>query len=115
MLFLRYKPALDTQVVDSGSISGVLVAEDYNRCLHLQTNNGSSLNLFWPADWSARLEDQTVVVLDAAGKVVARMGDEVRLRGRAIPHSGDVPVYRQLINELPGDCTGAAWLVDGTE
>jgi hypothetical protein len=43
------------------------------------------------------------------------MGDEVRLRGRAIPHSGDDPVYRQLINELPGDCIGAVWLVDGPE
>ena len=115
VLFLRYKPELDQQVEDSGSISGVLVAEDYNRCLHLQTDNGSSMNLLWPADWSARLEDQTVVVLDAAGEVVARMGDEVRLRGRAIPHSGDDPVYRQLINELPGDCMGAAWMVDGTE
>jgi len=115
VLFLRYKPALDQQVLDSGSISGVLVAEDYNRCLHLQTDNGSNMNLLWPADWSARLEDQSVVIMDAAGKVVARVGDEVHLRGRAIPHSGDVPVYRQLINELPGDCIGASWLVDGSE
>ena len=115
VLFLRYKPELDQQVEDSGSISGALVAEDYNRCLHLQTDNGSSMNLLWPADWSAALEDQTVVVLDAAGEVVARMGDEVRLRGRTIPHSGDDPVYRQLINELPGDCIGAVWLVDGPE
>ena len=61
------------------------------------------------------LRIRAVVVLDAAGQVVARMGDAVRLRGRAIPHSGDDPVYRQLINELPGDCIGAAWLVDGSE
>lgn len=115
VLFLRYMPALDQQVVDSGSISGVLVSENYNRCLHLQTGNGSSINLFWPADWSVNFEDQTAVVLDAAGNVVARMGDDIHLHGRAIPHSGDDPVYRQLINELPGDCYDAAWLVDGTE
>jgi hypothetical protein len=43
------------------------------------------------------------------------MGDEVRLRGRAIPHDADVAVYWQLINELPGECVGASWLVDGVD
>jgi hypothetical protein len=113
VLFLRYKPALDRQVVDPVSISGRLFTYDYRRCLSLKNEKGADFNLLWPADWSARLEDNTVVVLDAAGQVVARMGDEVHLRGRSIPQSADVPVYRQLINELPGDCMGPSWLVDG--
>ena len=116
VLFLRYKPALDEQVVDAVSASGKLVAYDYRRCLHLQTDWGpGAVTLLWPADWSVCVDDETIVVLDGTGQVVARMGDEVRLRGRAIPHSADVAVYRQLIAELPGDCIGASWLVDGVD
>jgi hypothetical protein len=74
------------------------------------------VTLLWPADWSARVnDDETIVVLDGTGQAVARMDDEVRLRGRAIPHDADVAIYRQLIDELPGDCIGASWLVDGVE
>jgi len=112
-LFLRYKPALNEQVVDEGSISGKLVAYDYYRCLHLQTDRGpGSVTLLWPANWSARADDEAIVVFDGAGQAVARITDEVRLRGRAIPQSMDIPVYAQLIDELPGDCIGASWLVD---
>jgi hypothetical protein len=46
---------------------------------------------------------------------VARLGDEALLRGRAVPHTMDSPAYRQLIDELPGDCIGASWVVDGVE
>jgi hypothetical protein len=114
VLFLRYKPALDEQAVDEVSISGRLVAYDYDRCLHLQTDWGPGVvTLLWPADWSARVDGETIVVLDGTGQAVARMGDEVRLRGRAIPQSMDVAVYRQLIDELPGDCVGTSWLIDG--
>jgi hypothetical protein len=114
VLFLRYKPALDEQVVEAVSASGKLVAYDYRRCLHLQTDWGpGEVMLLWPADWSVRADGETIAVLDGTGQVVARMGDEVRLRGRAIPHDADVAVYRQLMDELPGDCVGASWLVDG--
>jgi len=116
VLFLRYKPALGEQVTEAVAISGKLVAYDYNRCLHLQADWGpGDVTLLWPTDWSARVDDETIVVLDGTGQVVARMGDEVRLRGRAIPHDADVAVYRQLIAELPGDCIGASWLVDGVD
>jgi hypothetical protein len=116
VLFLRYKPALDEQAVEEVPISGKLVAYEYNRCLHLQTEWGPGVvTLLWPADWSARVEGDTVVVRDGTGQAVARMGDEVRLRGRAIPHDIEVAVYRQLVDELPGDCVGASWLVDGSD
>ena len=116
VLFLRYKPALDEQVTEAVAISGKLVAYDYNRCLHLQTDWGpGDVTLLWPSDWSVRVADDTIMVVDKRGQVVARMGDEVRLPGRAIPHSADVAIYRQLIEELPGDCIGASWLVDGGE
>jgi hypothetical protein len=112
-LFLRYKPALDRQIADAGSVSGKLVAYDYSRCLHLQTEWGpGAVTLLWPADWSLRASDSEVVIVDGAGQAVARAGDEVSLRGRAIPQDMEFGAYRQLVDELPGDCVGASWLVD---
>jgi hypothetical protein len=115
-LFLRYKPALDQQIAETGSIDGKLVVYDYYRCLHLQTSGGpDTATLLWPSDWSLRASDGEMIVVDGTGQAVARAGDEVSLRGRAIPHSMDFAAYRQLVDELPGDCVGASWLVDGVE
>jgi hypothetical protein len=115
-LFLRYTPALDRQIAKGASVDGKLVIYDYYRCLHLQTDGGAGpFTLLWPPDWSLRAGDGEVVVVDGSGQAVARLGDEVSLRGRAIPHDIDFPAYRQLVDELPGDCIGASWLVDGVE
>ncbi len=115
-LFLRYKPALDEQVTDGGPMAGKLVVYDYHRCLHLQTEWGpGAVTLLWPSDWSVRVSDGELTVADGAGQAVARVGDDVSLRGRAIPHDMDFPAYAQLVDELPGDCVGASWLVDEVE
>jgi hypothetical protein len=116
VLFLHYRPALDEQVMEAVSISGKLVVYDYSRCLHLQTEWGpGEVTLLWPADWSVRIDDDTIVVVDGAGQAVARMDEEVHLRGRAVPHDWESDIYRRLFYELPGDCHGASWLVDGVE
>jgi hypothetical protein len=115
VLFPRYTPALDEQVVDSELVSGKLVSYAYYRCLHLQTASWGPMTLAWPTAWSLDVQQGIVVVLDREGAEVARLGDKVTLRARPVPHSADVPVYRQLIAELPGDCIGATWLVDGIE
>jgi len=116
VLFLRYKPALDRQIADTGAIDGKLVIYDYYRCLHLQTEWGpGAVTLLWPSDWSTRLNDGEAIVVDGTGQAVARVGDEVSLRGRAIPQDMDFAAYRQLVDELPGDCIGMSWLVDGLE
>jgi len=116
VLFLRYKPALDRQIADAGAIDGKLVIYDYYRCLHLQTEWGpGAVTLLWPSDWSTRVNDGEAIVVDGTGQAVARVGDEVSLRGRAIPQDMDFAAYRQLVDELPGDCIGTSWLVDGIE
>jgi hypothetical protein len=55
------------------------------------------------------------MLVDGTGETVAQVGDQVHVRGRAVPHTTDSPVYRQLIDELPGDCVGATWVVDQIE
>ena len=116
VLFPHYKPALDDQVTEAMSISGKLVAYDYSRCLRLQTDWGpGEVTLLWPSGWSVRVDDDAIVVMDGTGQAVARVGDELSLRGRAVPDSMDFAAYRQLVGELPGDCVGTSWLVDGVE
>ncbi len=116
LLFLHVKPALDEQVTEAQSIAGKLVAYDYRRCIHLQTEWGpGSVMLLWPADWSLHVEGDTATILDGAGQAAVQLGDEVRLCVRAIPQTMESPIYRQLLDELPGDCTGTTWIVDGVE
>lgn len=116
ILFMRHKPALNEQVVDTGSISGKLVLYEGDRCLRLQTDGGPGpFALLWPAGWSLRVADGHATLVDESGQVLARVGDEVHLRGRAVPHDYDVAIYRQLLDEMPGDCRGASWLVDGLD
>ena len=69
--------------------------------------------LLWLSDWSLRVSCDTVVILDETGQAVAQQGDEVQLRARAVPHTMDSPIYRQLIDELPGYRIGTTWIVDG--
>jgi hypothetical protein len=116
LFFLRARPALDEQVTQETLLAGTLVAVEYKRCLHLQTESGLGAGtLIWPPDWSLRVEGETAAVLDGAGQVVAQLGGEVWLRARAVPHTTDAPAYRRLIEELPGDCIDSTWLVDGIE
>lgn len=116
LLFLRARPALDEQALEVESISGTLVAYPYRRCVHLQTTGGPGVaTLIWPPDWSLRVEGETAAVWDETGHVVARLGEEVRLRARRVPHTMDSPVYAQLIEELPGDCIDATWVVEKIE
>jgi len=115
VLFPHYSPALDEQVTDGQAVSGKLVAYEYYRCLHLQTETFGPFTLLWPPGWSLQVVDGAAVVMDKEGSAVARLGDEVFLSARSAPHSWDDPIGRQLVGELPGDCIGATWLVDDAE
>jgi len=119
ILFPHYSRALDEQITGArpiggrgSSLEGKLVAYDYRRCLHLQTESFGPYTLLWPSGWALQVVDGTAVVTDQEGIPVAQLGNEVLLRARAVPHSWDSPIYRQLVDELPGDCIGATWLVD---
>jgi hypothetical protein len=114
ILTLSYKPALYEQAEERELISGELVLYDYDRCPRLQTN-WDPITLFWPAGWSLRAEGDTIVVVDGAGRAVARSGETVRLSGKSIPQTWESGIYRRLVNELPGDCHGTYWIVEGVE
>jgi hypothetical protein len=114
VLFLRHKPALDEQATGVEFIGGDLASTGETRCVHvgnMSTMYGSAI-LFWPSDWSARIDGDAVAILDEAGQTVIQEGDRALLRVRPVPRTMYAPVYRQLIDKVPCDCLGASWIVE---
>jgi hypothetical protein len=112
VLLPHYRPPLDEQISERETLSGKLVAYEYRRCLHLQNEAFGPFTLLWPPDWSLQVAGSAVLLVDREGTPLAQLGDTVQMRARSVPHTWDDPLYRQLVDELPGDCIGATWLVD---
>ena len=116
LFFLRQKPPLQAEVLEHGTLVGTLAPPESDRCLHIWTEWGpGTVTPLWPPAWSARVEGDTVVLVDGAGQAVARTGEAVRLTGGVIPLNWDLEVIRRLFDELPGDCIGTYWIVAGVE
>jgi len=116
LFFLRQKPPLQAEVHERGTLQGTLAPPESDRCLHIWTEWGPGVvTPLWPPDWSARVEGDTVVLIDGAGQAVARTGETVRLTGGVIPLNWESEVIRRLFDELPGDCLGTYWIVAGVE
>jgi hypothetical protein len=111
--FLLHKaPVLDGWIEAESRTTGKLTLWDYDRCPRITTESGLGNYLpLWPPDYSATVEGGAIAVLDGEGQVVARIGEEVTLGGGPIPHSWDSEEYRQLFQELPGDCGPPYWIV----
>jgi len=116
LFFLRQKPPLQAEVHERGTLEGTLAPPESDRCLHIWTEWGpGTVTPLWPSNWSARVEDDTVVLIDGAGQAVARTGETVRLTGGVIPLNWESEIIRRLFDELPGDCLGTYWIVAGVE
>ena len=68
-----------------------------------------SLLLVWPSSFSLSVDDEEVGIVDATGRIVARIGDEVQFSGlslsyqQAIEHGG--------LEEILPACSGSYWAV----
>ena len=111
MILLRKRPVLDEWAREGAPLRGRLVLR--GRCLEVRPSGDQrSYMLFWPADYGARATDDQFEIVDGAGQVVTRVGDEVRLPGGEITPDWDFPRYRRLHDEeLPCDCNGPYWIV----
>jgi hypothetical protein len=112
-LLLHKKPVLDEWAEGDALLIGKLVLYDYQRCPRVTSDSGlTDYLLLWPPDYGARVENGEVEIVDGSRQVVARVGEEVRLGGGAIPVDWNSEKYRQLRYELPGDCHGPYWIVE---
>ncbi|MDP2731388.1 MAG: hypothetical protein Q8O55_13065 [Dehalococcoidales bacterium] len=115
--FLTRKPLLDEFARQEITLTGSLVAS-YNSVIiqapHIRVeakpeeNKGAvRYTTFWPADYQARIEDGVFEILDGAGSVVLRDGEEADIAGKVIYGYSE-----QLHNELPGGYSGPYLIVN---
>ena len=98
---------------DGGSYwAGQLVLHD--GCLGVEVPpdvngpGGTSL-LVWPSGFVLSVEDRTVRIVDAAGRVAANVGDHIRLTSATISYTE--ALNRGLIGGMSGDCEGPYFMV----
>ena len=92
VLFLRQKTVVaSVQVLQQAAGVGELVLD--GRCLRLK---GSSTTIIWPAGFTPHVEGGVVQVRNGAGRIIARVGDEIAGGGGYFDLGG-------------GDCSGPAW------
>ena len=73
VLFLRQKTVgASVQVLQTAAGVGELVLD--GRCLRLK---GSSTTIIWPAGFAPHVEGGVVQVRNGAGRIIARVGDEI--------------------------------------
>ena len=68
-----------------------------------------SLLLVWPSSFSLNVDDGDVGIVDAAGRIVARVGDEVQFSGLSLSYQ-QATEHGGLEDILPA-CWGAYWAV----
>ncbi len=94
-----------------GHVKVELVVED--GCLrglgHSLNEPNPSYLLVWPSGFELNKEGDAVSVIDQAGAVAARAGEEVRLSGRLIQADSDHA--RQIAESLPAKCTGPYYMI----
>ena len=93
VLFLRQKTVVASgQVLQQAAGIGELVLD--GRCLRLK--GGGSTTIIWPAGFTPHMEGGVVQVRNGAGRIIARVGDEIAGGGGYFDLGG-------------GDCSGPAF------
>jgi hypothetical protein len=109
--FLQAKPAHQDWLAEQEVITGRLVLEEGSRCLRLRDWDRlpGDVMLLWPLDAQACSDGGAAAICDAAGQVIARLGQQVHLRGS---YFLDGDESRMAVNDaLPCDCVGGAYFV----
>jgi len=104
---------------DHGSFSVYMQARAEGRlilkegCLRLKRLFGESQLIIWPHGYELRIEEKTIQVIDADGRMVARVGDWIEVGGgesKSVEHIEDY-----IGQSLPPDCAGPYWIAGPIE
>jgi hypothetical protein len=103
--------AVEKWITEAPQVTGKLVVNESMRCPRVRSERGDLDYLpVWPSDYSARISEDVVEIMDGSGDVIAREGDDVDLRGGPIPATFDQDHYHQLYDGLPDDGHGPYWI-----
>ena len=112
VFFAAQRPREGPRMMMTALTQGELVVE--KGCLRLRHEDRSRGDLpVWPPGWELSIEGREVRVLDDRGRVVAQVGDVVRMGGGQITRGGTGGGYERLRRELgvPEGCPGPIWIV----
>lgn len=109
-IFFPQQAPMPGRSVASGALTGRLTAVD--GCLRVYRKEGNTSYLVvWPPDVTLRVENSDIQILNVAGRVLARVGDDISIGGGAIPTLADLKAIAQPIQQFPPDaCPGPYWL-----
>ncbi len=103
--FPKHGEPLNRRSEDVGG-GGVLVLDDVG-CLRLGGGGGPEADVsrtqtvpIWPRDFDLALEGGEVLIVDAEGEEVARVGDKVEMNGAPMEA---VPPQQELVERCPGE------------
>lgn len=111
LFFPTQEPTEGPRAVMEALTSGTLVVE--KGCILLRHEDGSAELPVWPPGWNLRTAGREVTILDDAGRVVARVGDVVRMGGGQVTADETEGGYERLRQSLkiPEECPGPLWIV----
>lgn len=104
IFFPQQEPVEGERVVMTALIFGELRLVD--GCLRVGSGPGHLL--VWPPGFSLSTENDGVEILNGAGQVVARVGEEVHMGGGEVPFIEEAARTRL---KIPADCPGRYWIV----
>ncbi len=92
----------------TGEIFGTLVTVE--NCIRVNANESDiSYLLIWPPDYAFSTKNDAIQILNGDSKIVARVGDKVRISG------GEITLLsffdESVQKELPPNCMGPYWIV----
>ena len=97
----------------TGGIIGDLVEVD--GCLRLNSSyDDTSYLIVWPSDYTLDVSNNVVQLRDSTGQIMVRVGEEVHMGGGEVTSlEGVVSVNKQLLQEMPSECSGPYWISGG--
>ncbi|RMG95822.1 MAG: hypothetical protein D6706_11290 [Chloroflexi bacterium] len=97
----------------TGEVTGELV--EVNGCLRLNTSHDDvSYLIIWPPSYTLNASGDLIQIRDEAGQVVAHVGEVVHMSGgETMSLEGIAGVNKQLLQEIPPECSGPYWISGG--
>jgi hypothetical protein len=109
IFFPQQKLAEGSRDVMDAMLVGRLVL--VNACLRLNASENTSYLLVWPQGLALTSDGSSIQVVDAAGQLVAQVGNTLTVSGGEVPAEAIANHVRQ---PLPAECPGPYWIIGKT-
>jgi len=109
IFFPRQAFVAGEQAAMTALLIGELVVVD--GCLRVNSREGSSYLVIWSPSVKLNIENNSIKILNEAGQVVARVGEEIRLSGGEVTSFEAPQETERLQGKLPNACRGPYWVV----